>query len=386
MVYGGAVPTLTVSYFGLVNGDAPASLTSQGTAVTLVTSTTGVGTYLIVVSGAVGADYAISHVNGTLTVTRAPLVVTAENKSKAYGAALPAFTASYSGFVNSETPAVLTTPVTFSTAATAASNGGTYAIHPSGATAANYAITFVDGTLTITRIPLTITAQPRSKVYGAPLPPFTASFNGFINGDTPASLDSPVTFTTTASQASNVGTYSITPGGAADVNYSMVFVNGTLTVTPASLTIQADAKTKFYLAALPTLTATYTGLVNGDTPASLDTPVNLTTTAEQLSPVGTYPIHASSAVDGNYVITHLDSTLTVTELPAQLVLLGISEAGDVSLQITSQPGLTLDLEESADLATWTRVTTLEVPSGALTYVHVGAGNAPLRFYRLKVIE
>jgi alpha-tubulin suppressor-like RCC1 family protein len=386
MLYGGAVPTLTVSYFGLVNGDTPASLTSQGTAVTLVTSTTGVGTYLIVVSGAMGADYAISHVNGTLTVTRAPLVVTAENKSKPYGAALPEFTASYSGFVNSETPAVLTTPVTFSTTATAASNGGTYAIHPNGATAANYAITFVDGTLTITRIPLTITAEPKSKVYGAALPTFTASFNGFINGDTPASLDSPVTFTSTASQASNVGTYSITPGGAADVNYSMVFVNGTLTVTPAPLTIQADAKTKLYLAALPTLTATYTGLVNGDTPTSLDTPVNLTTTADQLSPVGTYPIHASGAVDANYVITHLDSTLTVTELPAQLVLSGISEAGDVSLQITCQPGLTLDLEESADLATWTRVTTLEAPSGALTYVHVGAGNVPLKFYRLKVIE
>ena len=48
--------------------------------------------------------------------------------------------------------------------------------------------------------------------------------------------------------------------------------------------------------------------------------------------------------------------------------------------------MTLDLEESADLATWTRVTTLELPSGALTYVHVGAGNAPLKFYRLKVIE
>src|SRR5690606_5271117 len=63
-----------------------------------------------------------NSVNGTtvtLEVTKASLTVTADNKSRTYGAANPAFTISYSGFVNGDTPAVLdTAPVASSTATT----------------------------------------------------------------------------------------------------------------------------------------------------------------------------------------------------------------------------------------------------------------------------
>ena len=45
--------------------------------------------------------------------------------------------------------------------------------------------------------------------------------------------------------------------------------SGMLTVTPVALTITADNQTKVYGAALPTLTASYSGFVNGDTSASL---------------------------------------------------------------------------------------------------------------------
>ena len=99
---------------------------------------------------------------------------------------------------------------------------------------------------------------------------------------------------TSASAGSDVGTYPITASGAADANYTISFVAGTLTVTPAALTITADDKSKVYGAALPALTASYSGFVNGDTVASLDTPVSLSTTATaavmlapiQLRPVG----------------------------------------------------------------------------------------------------
>jgi hypothetical protein len=60
---------------------------------------------------------------------------------------VPTLTASYSGFVLGETPAVLTTPVTLSTYT--GDRASTYAIVASGATAANYIITFVNGTLTV---------------------------------------------------------------------------------------------------------------------------------------------------------------------------------------------------------------------------------------------
>src|SRR5207247_945615 len=147
---------------------------------------------------------------------------------------------------------------------------------------------------------LTITADDKSKVYGAALPALTASYSGFVNGDIASSLTTPVTLATTATPASPVGTYPITASGAASPNYTISFVSGTLTVTPAALSITADDKSKVYGAALPVLTASYSGFVNGDTASSLTTPVTLTTTATTASPVGTYPITASGAASPNY--------------------------------------------------------------------------------------
>ena len=72
---------------------------------------------------------------------------------------------------------------------------------------------------------------------------------------------------------------------------------GTLTVTPAALTVTAANETKAYGAANPTLTVSYSGFVNGDTAASLTTPATASTTATAASAVGTYPITASGAVE-----------------------------------------------------------------------------------------
>jgi YVTN family beta-propeller protein len=166
--------------------------------------------------------------------------------------------------------------------------------------------------LNVLRAPLTITAQNKNKIYGAAVPALTASYSGFVNGDTTTSLDSPVTLSTAANAASNVGSYSIVASGAADANYTVNYVSGSLNVTPAALTIRADDKSKIAGQPNPPLTATYTGFVNGDAPGSLDSPVALSTTATASSPVGSYPITASGASDLNYTITHVNGTLTVT--------------------------------------------------------------------------
>ena len=256
---------------------------------------------------------------GTLPVLSATLTITADSKTKVYGAALPTLTASYAGFVNGDTSASLTTPPTLTTTATAASHvaGNPYAITASGAAIPNYAITYVAGSLTVTTAPLTITANNQTKVYGAALPPLTASYAGFVNGDTSASLTTPPTLTTTATAASHVAgsPYPITASGAADPDYAITYVAGTLTVTTAPLTITANNQTNVYGAALPTLTASYAGFVNGDTPASLATQVTLTTTATAASHVvgSPYPITASGAADSDYAITYVAGTLTVTK-------------------------------------------------------------------------
>ena len=98
------------------------------------------------------------------------------------------------------------------------------------------------GSLTVTAAPLTITANNQTKVYGAALPTLTASYSGFVNGDTSASLTTQPTLSTTATASSHVAgsPYSITASGAVDTDYSISYVAGSLTVTPAALTITAE--------------------------------------------------------------------------------------------------------------------------------------------------
>ena len=89
----------------------------------------------------------------------------------------------------------------------------------------------------VTLAPLTIAANNLTKVYGANLPVFTASYSGFVNGDTAATLTAQPTLTTTAGAASGVGGYPITAGGAVDTNYSISYRPGTLTITQAAQAI-----------------------------------------------------------------------------------------------------------------------------------------------------
>ena len=297
MVYGSQLPALAASYSGFVNGDTSASLTTAPTLATTATAASPVGSYGIAAAGAVDANYSITYTGGTLTVTPAALTITANEASKVYGSPLPALTASYSGFVNGDTSASLTTAPTLTTSATAASPVGSYGIAAAGAVDANYSITYAGGTLTVTPAALTITANDQGKVYGSPLPALTASYSGFVNGDTSASLATAPTLTTTVTAASPVGSYGIAVSGAVDANYSITYAGGTLTVTPAALTITANDQGMVYGSPLPALTASYSGFVNGDTSASLTTSPTLTTTATASSHVGSYDIAASGAVD-----------------------------------------------------------------------------------------
>ncbi len=318
--YGAALATLTASYTGFVNGDTTASLATSPTLSTTATAASHVSgnPYTIIASGATDADYTISYVSGTLTVTGASLTITANNETKTYGAALATLTVSYSGFVNGDTAANLTTLPTISTAATSASHvsGSPYSITASAAVDSDYAISYASGTLTVTGTSLTITADNQSTTYGAALPTLTASYSGFVNGDTAANLTTPPTLTTTATASSHVSgnPFAITVSGAVDNDYLISFANGTLTITGASLTITADNQSKAYAAALPTLTASYAGFVNGDTSANLSTLPTLSTTATDSSSAGAYAITASGAVDSDYAVNYVNGTLSVTSV------------------------------------------------------------------------
>jgi len=93
-------------------------------------------------------------------------------------------------------------------------------------------------------------------------------------------------------------------------------------ITPAPLTIRADNKSKIYGQTLPSLTATYLGLVPGDTSSSLSGTLVCTTTAVVLSPVSgsPYPITCSGQISTNYNITYTPGTLTVTQATTGVVV------------------------------------------------------------------
>jgi len=111
----------------------------------------GAGTTNITASQLGDANHtAATNVIQLLTVNQALLTITADDKSFVHFQPVPALTASYAGFVNNDGPETLTTPPFISTAATATSPVGTYAITASNAANANYAISYVAGTMHIT--------------------------------------------------------------------------------------------------------------------------------------------------------------------------------------------------------------------------------------------
>jgi gliding motility-associated-like protein len=122
---GGAANALPGSYVGSITLSAP----------------TG-GTFL-------PGNYILNPFNGDLTVNKAPLKITADNKVRNYGEPDPVFTITYTGFVNNEGTAHLTTQPVTSTNATANSLPGQYDITLAGASAANYTITYEPGVFTI---------------------------------------------------------------------------------------------------------------------------------------------------------------------------------------------------------------------------------------------
>lgn len=78
---------------------------------------------------------------------------------------------------------------------------------------------------------LTVTADNATVAYGEPKPEFTAQINGFVNDDYEGDLTGTLEFDCAYAAGSPVGTYPITPKGLTSNNYSIRFVDGTLTVT-----------------------------------------------------------------------------------------------------------------------------------------------------------
>ena len=190
MTYGGTVPTITPGYAGFVNGDTgvadhPAHLLDDGDQRE---------------PGAARRTRPRAAARPTRTTRslrgrlddrhQAPLTITASNGTMTYGGTVPTITPGYAGFVNGDTSrrSPPSPPARPRPPARARSSGSPYTSSCSGAVDANYAISYVAGSVTVTQAPLTITASSRDHDLRATVPTITPGYAGFVNGDTAASL------------------------------------------------------------------------------------------------------------------------------------------------------------------------------------------------------
>ena len=198
------------------------------------------------------------------------LTVSADNLVTTYGSGRPALTTSYSGFVNGNTVASLTTPAAESTTAAAQPNAGSYPITPSGVVDPNYYILYNPGNLIVNVATLNITASSPTKTYGAANPALTVTNSGFQYSDTASILTTLATASTAATTTSNAGTYATSAAGAvtSSSNYTIAYIPGTLTVNPAPLTVSGLSGTarNYNGSTVDTLTGTgvLSGLQNGE--------------------------------------------------------------------------------------------------------------------------
>jgi hypothetical protein len=314
-VYGLANPGLTASFSGFVNNEDASVLSGAPSLSSSATTSSNVGDYPITVAAGTlaAANYQFSFHNGTLSITPAGLTVTADNVAKVYGTGNPAFTVSYDGFRNGDDQSDISGTLAFATSATASSGVGSYPITPSGLTSSNYHITFNDGTLTVTKAEVIVTADDKTRSYGVANPTLTASYSRFLYGDDETVLNGAPLLSTTAATASGVGDYAITAGeGDLDAdNYSFSFVDGTLSVTAATLTVTADDKQKSCSESIPTLSGTIDGIRNDDAITA-----SYSTAATSSSAAGEYVIVplASGASLSNYTVAYVNGTLTVDAL------------------------------------------------------------------------
>jgi len=275
----------------------------------------------------------------TLSVIKAVVTVKADNKTRAYGAANPPLTATFTGFVAGETMATsgVTGAPALATAATTASEVNSYPITvvPGNLAAANYSFVFVPGTLAVTKAPLTITADAKTRPYNTINPPLTSTISGFVNGETASVVTGSPVLTVDVTSTSNAGPYPIVvaPGTLAATNYAFTnLVNGTLTVTPSPVTIVLEGLFRLYNGSPQPINAS-------TTPSG--SPLNFTYNGSPTVPTdaGSYTVVATSAdpnfagtATGTLAIAKLSQTITFT-LPA--VTVGVP----VALTATSNSGL-----------------------------------------------
>ena len=243
-IYGASDPELTYS---VTSGTVKTGDTFSGALARA--SGTSVGSYAINQGTlTLGSNYAITFVSANLSITAKPVTVTADNLTKNTAAADPTFTYTITSggpLIEGDSFSGSLTRVTPET-----STAGTYTILQGTLTlSANYTLTFVTGTLTVSSktVPYINWSNPSSIVYGTALSGTQLNAT-FLVSSGGAPVDGVCTYTPAAGTVLDAGTttLSVTCVPTDGTTYETVTKTVSIVVTPKPLTVTVTAANKAY--------------------------------------------------------------------------------------------------------------------------------------------
>lgn len=203
-----------------------------------------VGTYVAIVTAATtGGNYIFDAVTSDpFEVGRPVLTVKVQNISVTYGTSSPRYSATYSGFVDGDTKAVLGGTLSFACSYTSSSSAGSsFTITPSGLTSEKYDISYQTGTLKVTKATgsLTYSTTTVNKTYG------DATFTNNTLSRTGNGSISYQSNNTTVATVNSSGQVTIKADGSATITATMA-ASTNYTGATASYTLKVAAKTIDY--------------------------------------------------------------------------------------------------------------------------------------------
>jgi filamentous hemagglutinin family protein len=316
-----------VSYNGFVNNETSSvlggTLAYGGTSQNAVNA----GTYTLTASGLTSQNYAISYADGSLNVGKVSATVIANSGTVTYnGQAQSVSGFTVTGLVNNESASVLSG---LSATGGSGTNVGSYNHRYSvGSYSGNYDLSFTDGSLSIGKANLTVTAKNASKTYDGQA--FSGgngvSYNGFVNNETSSVLGGTLAYGGTSQNAVNAGTYTLTASGLTSQNYAISYADGSLSIgkAPLNLTISKtyNGNTNFSNGNSYTLT----GMVSGESSPSISSGSAAVSSAN----AATYSSWSTNNLvlsDSNYTL--LGGTLSATITPKVLTLTGLQASNKV---------------------------------------------------------
>lgn len=330
IVSGAAAPTGTINILEGTNVVGSATVSGRITPVAIANVSNGPHTYTAQYSG--DTNYALLNF-GSVTILDTTTVVTPSASSIVYGNSLSltanvtAASGTPSGSLTFEEAGSPLNTATLNAAGTA-----TFSVGVPSAGAHSYSADYAGGSgfeasnsdpavVTVAPAPLTITADNKSMTFGDPVPALTYTRAGFVNGDTAAVLSGSPSLTTGATSSSPAGTYPIVPaiGTLAAANYAFSFVNGTLTINPATPTVTVNCPAVTFDGSAHACTAAATGVggaaVNGTFTitynGSTTAPVNAGTYAVSVNFVSGDPSYVNASGTGILVIAQATPLVTV---------------------------------------------------------------------------